>query len=113
VIASRLLVRRYGQRLFRTTIWNETIPTRLRGRLSGVEMISYMSGPLSGICARLGGVGLVEHDLDRDGRHHLRGVRGRVRADAAGVLAVSEERGGAGDRGLGSERSMKRFLSPC
>jgi MFS family permease len=34
--------------LFRMTIWNETIPTQLRGRLAGVEMISYMTGPLLG-----------------------------------------------------------------
>ncbi len=34
--------------IFRGTIWNETIPARLRGRLAGVEMISYMSGPLLG-----------------------------------------------------------------
>ena len=34
--------------LFRMTIWNETIPTELRGRLAGVEMISYLSGPLLG-----------------------------------------------------------------
>jgi MFS family permease len=34
--------------VFRGTIWNETIPTELRGRLAGVEMISYLSGPLLG-----------------------------------------------------------------
>jgi MFS family permease len=34
--------------LFRQTIWNQTIPTELRGRLSGLEMISYMTGPLLG-----------------------------------------------------------------
>lgn len=34
--------------LFRTTIWNQTIPQHLRGRLAGIEMISYMSGPLLG-----------------------------------------------------------------
>jgi MFS family permease len=34
--------------LFRMTIWNETIPKELRGRLAGVEMISYMTGPLLG-----------------------------------------------------------------
>jgi MFS family permease len=34
--------------LFRATIWNETIPNELRGRLAGVEMISYLSGPLLG-----------------------------------------------------------------
>jgi len=34
--------------VFRATIWNETIPTRLRGRLAGVEMISWTAGPLLG-----------------------------------------------------------------
>jgi membrane protein YdbS with pleckstrin-like domain len=34
--------------IFRQTIWNQTIPNDLRGRLSGVEMISYMTGPLLG-----------------------------------------------------------------
>ena len=34
--------------IFRGTIWNETIPGDLRGRLAGVEMISYLSGPLIG-----------------------------------------------------------------
>jgi MFS family permease len=34
--------------IFRMTIWNETIPSHLRGRLAGVEMISYMTGPLLG-----------------------------------------------------------------
>jgi len=34
--------------IFRMTIWNATIPNELRGRLSGIEMISYTSGPLLG-----------------------------------------------------------------
>jgi MFS family permease len=34
--------------IFRGIIWNETIPNNMRGRLSGIEMISYMSGPLIG-----------------------------------------------------------------
>jgi MFS family permease len=34
--------------LFRMTIWNETIPSRLRGRMAGIEQLSYMSGPLLG-----------------------------------------------------------------
>jgi MFS family permease len=34
--------------VFRATIWNETIPDRLRGRLAGLEMISWSSGPLLG-----------------------------------------------------------------
>ena len=44
--------------LFRGTIWDQTIPDHLRGRLAGIEMISYSTGPLlgnveSGFVARL------------------------------------------------------------
>jgi MFS family permease len=34
--------------LFRMTIWNETIPGELRGRMAAIEQLSYMSGPLLG-----------------------------------------------------------------
>jgi len=34
--------------IFRMTMWNQTIPDALRGRLAGIEMVSYMSGPLLG-----------------------------------------------------------------
>jgi MFS family permease len=34
--------------IFRSTIWNTTIPDHLRGRLAGIEMISYSSGPTLG-----------------------------------------------------------------
>ena len=34
--------------VFRSTIWNQTIPSELRGRLAGIEMISYLSGPMLG-----------------------------------------------------------------
>ncbi len=34
--------------IFRQTMWNETIPIAYRGRLAGIEMISYMSGPKLG-----------------------------------------------------------------
>jgi len=34
--------------LFRMTIWNETIPDHLRGRLASIEMISYTTGPYLG-----------------------------------------------------------------
>jgi MFS family permease len=34
--------------LFRGTIWNQTIPDRLRGRLAGIEQVSYSTGPLLG-----------------------------------------------------------------
>ncbi len=34
--------------LFRSTVWNQTIPDKLRGRMAGVEMISYTAGPQLG-----------------------------------------------------------------
>jgi MFS family permease len=34
--------------LFRGIIWNHSIPNSMRGRLAGIAMISYMSGPLLG-----------------------------------------------------------------
>lgn len=34
--------------VFRMTIWNQTIPDYLRGRLAGIEMVSYTTGPLLG-----------------------------------------------------------------
>jgi len=34
--------------IFRMTIWSQTIPHYLRGRLAGLEMISYTSGPRLG-----------------------------------------------------------------
>ena len=34
--------------IFRMTIWNTTIPDHLRGRLAGLELISYSSGPTLG-----------------------------------------------------------------
>ena len=48
--------------LFRSIIWNQTIPDHLRGRLAGIEMLSYSSGPTlgnleSGVVARFAGVG--------------------------------------------------------
>ncbi len=34
--------------LFRSAIWNQTIPDELRGRLAGIELLSYSVGPLAG-----------------------------------------------------------------
>ncbi|NDA88663.1 MAG: MFS transporter [Actinobacteria bacterium] len=34
--------------LFRSTLWNQSIPDEFRGRLAGVELISYSVGPLGG-----------------------------------------------------------------
>lgn len=34
--------------LFRSTMWNQTIPDNFRGRLAGIELLSYSIGPLAG-----------------------------------------------------------------
>ena len=34
--------------VFRMSLWNETIPEFIRGRIAGFEMLGYMSGPLLG-----------------------------------------------------------------
>ena len=34
--------------LFRGNIWNQTIPDNFRGRLAGIELLSYSVGPLAG-----------------------------------------------------------------
>ncbi len=48
--------------LFRGIIWNQTIPDHMRGRLAGIEMLSYTIGPTlgnarAGVTARFAGVG--------------------------------------------------------
>ena len=39
---------RHDLGLFRGTVWNQTIPDHMRGRLAGIEMLSYSVGPLGG-----------------------------------------------------------------
>lgn len=34
--------------IFRAAIWNQTIPDELRGRLAGIELLSYSVGPQLG-----------------------------------------------------------------
>ncbi len=48
--------------IFRMTLWNRSIPARLRGRTAAIEMVSYSSGPYlgnaeAGFTARLLGLG--------------------------------------------------------
>lgn len=74
--------------MFRMIIWNQTIPDHLRGRLAGIEMVSYTTGPLlgnteSGIAAVL--ALMLPTFLASDGRQGLartsrrRGSRRRPR----------------------------------
>ena len=34
--------------IFRTTLWNRTVPDSLRGRLASIELVSYSAGPMLG-----------------------------------------------------------------
>lgn len=57
VIGSLVIAGAFDQisAMFRGFIWNQSIPDELRGRLAGIEMISYLVGPLGGQ-ARAGGM---------------------------------------------------------
>ncbi|MFM8921341.1 MAG: MFS transporter [Candidatus Nanopelagicaceae bacterium] len=57
VIGSLIVAGAFDQvsAMFRGFIWNQSIPDELRGRLAGIEMISYLVGPLGGQ-ARAGGM---------------------------------------------------------
>jgi hypothetical protein len=57
VIGSLIVAGAFDQvsAMFRSFIWNQSIPDELRGRLAGIEMISYLVGPLGGQ-ARAGGM---------------------------------------------------------
>jgi MFS family permease len=59
--------------LFRSTIWNQTIPDHLRGRLAGIEQVSYSTGPLLG-------------NVESGAAASLVGVRGAI--VSGGVLCV-------------------------
>lgn len=57
VIVSLVIAGAFDQvsALFRGFIWNQSIPDELRGRLAGIEMLSYLLGPLGGQ-SRAGGM---------------------------------------------------------
>ena len=59
--------------IFRATMWNQTVPDELRGRLAGIELLSYSLGPSLGQL-RAGGVAA------------LAGVRGSL--VSGGLLCV-------------------------
>ncbi|ETK30418.1 MFS transporter [Microbispora sp. ATCC PTA-5024] len=68
--------------LFRGTIWNQTIPDEYRGRLAGIELLSYSTGPMlgdarAGLMAQFGGA-----------RFSL-GVGGLLCVGAVGLMAAA------------------------
>ena len=79
--------------IFRMTMWNQTIPDALRGRLASIEMVSYMSGPQLGN-ARAGAVaslvGVRGAVVLRRSPVYRRG--GRARAAASRVPALRRTR---------------------
>jgi MFS family permease len=99
--------------IFRGSIWNQTIPNYLRGRLASIEMMSYLTGPMLG-SAKMGivaenfgvraalvsggilcvaAVGLAALFLPKfatyDGREGVR-QKEREEAERAEILRVSE-----------------------
>ncbi|MEO8573230.1 MAG: MFS transporter [Pyrinomonadaceae bacterium] len=99
--------------IFRGSIWNQTIPNYLRGRLASIEMMSYLTGPMLGsakmgivaekfgvkaalvsggalcVVSVIGGAFFLPRFLRYDGRD---GVKQREREEAmrAEMMRVSE-----------------------
>ena len=97
--------------IFRGSIWNQTIPNFLRGRLASIEMISYLAGPMLGnakmgviaenfgvrtaiisggilcVVAVIGLAGLLPKFLSYDGRE---GVRQKEIEEATQGAAAAE-----------------------
>jgi MFS family permease len=61
--------------IFRSTVWSQTIPEGMRGRLAGIEMLSYSLGPLGG---------QVRAGLTAD----LWSVRGAITSGGLGCVAA-------------------------
>jgi MFS family permease len=96
--------------IFRSTIWNQTIPDEYRGRLAGIELLSYSTGPMlgnarAGLMAQMGGTrfslgaggllcigavvamaGLLPKFRDYDARTDEHAVAERTRRDALAML---------------------------
>ncbi|SDI39470.1 Predicted arabinose efflux permease, MFS family [Sinosporangium album] len=67
--------------IFRATIWNQTIPDELRGRLAGIELLSYSTGPMLGD-SRAGFMG------DIGGARFSMGVGGAFCVGAVALMAA-------------------------
>ena len=91
--------------LFRGTIWHQTIPDSHRGRLAGIEMLSYTRGPARrGGTRRAGGGRDVGPHGHRQRRRALcRRCRGH-RGGAALVLGLRRPDGRARGAGAGAAR---------
>ncbi|MFI6505573.1 MFS transporter [Nonomuraea typhae] len=68
--------------IFRLTMWNQTIPNELRGRLAGIELLSYASGPMLGN-ARAGAMGAL------GGARFALGAGGLLCVGAVAALAAA------------------------
>ncbi|WP_245646827.1 MFS transporter [Microtetraspora niveoalba] len=68
--------------LFRGTIWNQTIPDEYRGRLAGIELLSYSTGPMLGDVRAGGMAGL-------GGSRFSLGIGGLLCVGAVALMATA------------------------
>ena len=75
--------------IFRQTLWNQTIPDHMRGRLAGIEQLSYSIGPTVGTArsGALASVTSVRFSIASGGVMCVAGTVVAVRT-AAPVLAL-------------------------
>src|SRR5262249_59036604 len=88
--------------IFRMTMWNQTIPDTLRGRLASIEMVSYSSGPLLGHFEAGAGAAALAGTAP-GGSGGGRCVIGGVGCGAAPAAGLGEVRG-APNNALGRQR---------
>ena len=97
--------------IFRATVWSQTIPESMRGRLAGIEMLSYSIGPLAGQVR--GGVTAdlwsVRGAVDQ-WRPRLRRRRRSHRRLAARLLDLRQPHRRARDRRARRPRGCRREL---
>lgn len=97
--------------LGRATIWNQTIPEELRGRLAGIEVLSYSVGPQLGQVragTMAGWTGTRPAVLERrPGLRGLGGAAGRAAAEAD-LLRRGHRRGRAAPHGPPGRRTRPR-----
>jgi len=98
--------------LCRTTMWNQSIPDALRGRLAGIEMLSYSSGPtLGNVEAGLGRVPCWTARFHCLRRRALRRGDSRAGSRTAPVLELRRSRRGAPEGGAGRLTQVASALS--
>ena len=88
--------------IFRMAVWNQTIPSWIRGRTAAIEMVSYHTGTVARQRrGRVRGTSVRTSNLHRRGRDP---VRGRIPCDSHAAAEVHQVRLGCEESGSANWR---------